>query len=192
MLASDPCSPETLDSWSAQFRLDAALPCSCLQAPQQHAQVSACVINPVFAAQAGTLLAGAQGESPDFARRQFACSKHVLDTPTGMSVCLAFCRQLLACCFPMSPCSLSESVGEVMPALHACSRAGGTSRCAGGHAAAAAPPPQPPRRQLSGEHGTAGISRPRRRTVQLCQGHGARHQACHQRTGEGLLQGLMH
>lgn len=58
MLASSPCTPELLDSWSAQYRLDHSLPCSSLQDHQHHAQVSACVINPVFATQAGALLAG--------------------------------------------------------------------------------------------------------------------------------------
>jgi hypothetical protein len=105
MLASDPCSPETLDSWSAQFRLGAALPCSCLQAPEQHAQVSACVINPVFAAQAGTLLAGAQGESP--AQRQYACSKY-MSRHTD-------CHVGVPCCLSPTSCMMSPSVSLQPP-----------------------------------------------------------------------------
>jgi hypothetical protein len=58
VLTSSPCTAELLGSWSAQFRLDHSLPCKCWEAPQQHAQVSACIINPVFSAQAGALLAG--------------------------------------------------------------------------------------------------------------------------------------
>lgn len=58
MLATSPCTSEQITSLSAQFRLGMPLPCDCLEAPQQHAQVDACLISPVFAAQTGTLLAG--------------------------------------------------------------------------------------------------------------------------------------
>lgn len=59
MLATSPCKADLLDSWSACFRLDQGLPASSLDEKQQHAQVIACIINPVFSACAGALLAGA-------------------------------------------------------------------------------------------------------------------------------------
>lgn len=58
MLTSSPCKADLLDSWSARFRLDQGLPVGSLAEVQQHAQVEACVINPVFSACAGAMLAG--------------------------------------------------------------------------------------------------------------------------------------
>jgi hypothetical protein len=58
MLATSPCKADLLDSWSARFRLDQGLPAGSLVEVQQHALVDACIINPVFSACAGALLAG--------------------------------------------------------------------------------------------------------------------------------------
>lgn len=58
MLATSPCTPAQLGRWSAQFHLGKAMPLDAVEAIQQHALVDACLINPVFAAHAGCLLAG--------------------------------------------------------------------------------------------------------------------------------------
>jgi hypothetical protein len=58
MLATSPCIPEQLGRWSAQFQLGKAMPQDAVAAVQQHALVDACLVNPVFAAHAGCLLAG--------------------------------------------------------------------------------------------------------------------------------------
>ncbi len=58
MLATTPCTTEQLGSWAAQFQLGRALSPNALEALQQHALVDACLINPVFAAHTGCLLAG--------------------------------------------------------------------------------------------------------------------------------------
>lgn len=63
MLATSPVAGGTLQAWSRQFRLQGS-GCSSVQAgavtaaAQQHGLIEACVLNPVFSAQAGALLSG--------------------------------------------------------------------------------------------------------------------------------------
>lgn len=54
MLATSPCTAEGLDSWAAGFSLARGT-------VEQHVQLDAGIISPVFSAQAGSLLAGEKG-----------------------------------------------------------------------------------------------------------------------------------
>lgn len=59
MLATRPCSVEDLTSWSQNFKLAHSLPDNELRLTAQHALIDACILHPVLATQAGTVLAGA-------------------------------------------------------------------------------------------------------------------------------------
>jgi hypothetical protein len=62
-LAASPCRTADLDSWRAAFRLQ-TLPSGVLDSAGQHARLELCVVNPVFVACTGALLAG-EGQCVD-------------------------------------------------------------------------------------------------------------------------------
>lgn len=103
MLATSPCKADLLDSWSTRFRLDQGLPVGSLDEVQQHAQVDACIINPVFSACVGALLAGASthggiqaAHSPIPVER--ACNPVLSDL-----ACTCACGHVCSCCTASKP-----------------------------------------------------------------------------------------